>query len=99
MKAGLITYSVQSKHSTSLKSLKDFYFCKIHLFGKYKQVILSQHVICFSALTTPVTKEQYCHMSPIPPLLTSPEQEKKKVSLQDSFTAVQDAHQKTTDVL
>jgi len=77
-----------------------FFFPKIYLFGKYKQVIRFQYVIYFPALATPVTKEQYCHMSPIPPLLTNPEQEKKKKSsLQDSFTAVQDAHQKTTDVL
>lgn len=54
------------------------FFCKTYLSVKHKQVILSQ-LICFSALATPVTKEQCCHMSPISPLLTSPEQEKKVV--------------------
>lgn len=73
------------------------FFCKTYLSVKHKQVVLSQ-LICFSALATPVTKEQCCHMSPISPLLTSPEQEKKS-RLQVSFTAVQDAQQKTTDVL
>lgn len=72
-----MNYIMQSKHHTALKSLQgcQFGFFGVGLFGffntlfgKYNKVILFQCTICFSVLATPVTKEQYCHMSPILPL-------------------------------